>query len=65
MITKDKKQDFRIVYKLEYAVQMKLKGHQLITTMPNPKKIEYQCWVFLNDSTFEEDLQEIIHERRK
>lgn len=60
-MTKDKKQEYRIIYKLDYAVQMKLKGHQLITTMPNPKKTEYQCWVFVDDLTFEDDLQEIIH----
>lgn len=64
-MTKDKKQQYRIVYKLQYAVQMKLKGHQLITTMPNPKRNEYQCWVFVDDQTFEEDLQQIIHEGRK
>ena len=64
MNTKYKKQEFRIVYKLDYAIKMKLKGHQLVTTMPNPKKTQYQCWVFVDDDTFESDLQEIIYEGR-
>ena len=64
MNTKYKKQDYRIVYKLDYAIKMKLKGHQLITTIPNPKKAQYQCWVFVDDDTFESDLQEVIYEGR-
>lgn len=55
----------RIVYKMQYAIKMKLKGHKVLTMMPNPKDQKYQCWVFENDQTFDSDLHLIIAEGRK
>lgn len=55
----------KIVYKMQYAIKMKLKGHNILTTMKNPKNEKYQCWVFKDDQTFDSDLHEIIEEGRR
>lgn len=55
----------KIVYKMQYAIQMKLKGHQILTTLENPKDKNYTCWVFKDDQTFDLDLHQIIEEGRK
>lgn len=55
----------RIVYKMQYAIKMKLLGHKILTTLPNPANEKLQCWIFENDSTFDSDLQDLITEGRK
>ena len=55
----------KIVYNMKYAIQLKLKGHQVITTMPNPKNNNLICWIFNRDQTFDSDLSEIIEEGRR
>ena len=39
----------KIVYNMHYAIQMKLLGHKVLTTMPNPNDNKYICWVFEDD----------------
>ena len=39
----------KIVYRMDYAIEMKIKGHKLLTTIPNPADSNYQCWVFEDD----------------
>ena len=58
-------QNTKIVYKMDYAIQMKLLGHNLLTTMPNPVDNRYQCFIFEDDQTFDSDLHTIIAEGRK
>lgn len=55
----------KIVYNMQYAIELKLKGHQVITTMPNPKNDKLICWIFNRDQTFDSDLSDIINEGRK
>ncbi len=55
----------KIVYNMQYAIQMKILGHKVLTTMPNPKDNKYQCWIFEDDQTFDSDLSELITEGRK
>ena len=50
----------KIVYKMQYAIKMKMKGHKVLTTLPNPVDSRYQCWVFEDDQTFDSDLHQII-----
>lgn len=51
--TKD--QEYKFVYKKDYAMALIAKGHQVFTTMPNPQKNKLIMWVFLDDATFDSD----------
>ena len=31
----------KVIYSMQYAIQMKLLGHKILTTMPNPKNNKY------------------------
>ena len=55
----------KIVYKMDYAIKMKILGHNLLTTMPNPVEPTYKCFIFEDDPTFDADLHSIIIEGRK
>ena len=44
---------------------MKVLGHHLLTTIPNPKNEKYKCWIFEDDDTFDHDLHTLISEGRK
>ena len=59
------KQETRVVYKMQYAIKMKLLGHKILTTLPNPANDKLQCWVFEDDQSFSSDLQKLITEGRK
>lgn len=61
----NERQKTKIVYKMQYAIKMRLKGHKAITTLPNPVDSRYQCWIFEDDQTFDSDLHDIIEEGRK
>ena len=50
----------KIVYSMKYAIQLKLKGHKVLTTMPNPNNDNLMCWVFERDQTLDSDLSELI-----
>lgn len=54
----------KIVYSMQYAIQMKLLGHKVLTTMPNPKNNKYQCWIFEDDQTFDSDFSELIRKEK-
>lgn len=56
-------QEPKVVYSMKNAIQMKIKGHKLLTTMPNPKNPKFSCWVFEDDPSFDSDLHQIIIER--
>ena len=55
----------KIVYKMQYAILMQLKGHKVVTTLDNPKNSNYKCWIFEDDQTFDSDLHQLIEEGRK
>ena len=55
----------KIVYKMQYAIQMKMKGHKILATLPNPSDNRYDCWVFEDDPSFDSDLHSLITEGRK
>ena len=55
----------KIVYKMQYAILMQLKGHKVVTTLDNPKNNNYKCWVFEDDQTFDSDLHQLIENGRK
>ena len=52
-----KNQEYKFVYRKDYAMQLISMGHQVFTTMPNPQKNKLIMWVFLDDATFESDFQ--------
>lgn len=52
--------EYRIVYRMDYALKLKKLGHMVDAIMPNPKNNKYNVWVFKNDETFEADLQALI-----
>ena len=43
------RQKTKIVYKMDYAIRMKILGHNLLTTIPNPVNNKYQCFIFEDD----------------
>ena len=56
------KSKYKIIYKMDYAMKLIAKGHNVSGTSPNPKRPLLTMWIFENDDTLEQDLQEIIEE---
>lgn len=52
--------EYKIVYRMDYAMKLKQKGHIVDSIMPNPKNNKYNVWIFQNDETFDTDLQALI-----
>lgn len=55
-----KEQEYAFVYRKPYAMKMIEKGHQVFSTMPNPKNNRLIVWIFYKDSTFQQDFDAII-----
>ena len=53
---------YRMVYKLNYAMQLIEMGHRVHMTMPNPKNNRLIVWIFYKDATFQKDFDQIIEE---
>lgn len=51
---------YRMVYKLDYAMQLINMGHKVHMTMPNPKNENFTVWIFEVDETFERDLAMLV-----
>lgn len=47
------------VYNMRIALELKNRGHIVAEMLPNPKKPEFICWVFIVDKTFNRDLREL------
>lgn len=47
-----KEQEYAFVYRKPYAMKMIEKGHQVFSTMPNPKNNRLIVWIFYKDATF-------------
>lgn len=56
---------YRMVYKLNYAMQLIEMGHKVHMTMPNPKNENFTIWVFVVDETFERDLMMLVSNGRR
>lgn len=56
---------YKMVYKLNYAMQLIEMGHKVHMTMPNPKNENFTIWVFLVDETFEQDLMKLVSNGRR
>jgi hypothetical protein len=56
---------YKMVYKLNYAMQLIEMGHKVHMTMPNPKNENFTIWVFLVDETFEQDLMMLVSNGRR
>ena len=59
----------RMVFNMTYAAKLIKMGHQVIETLPNPRKPELDMWLFKADATFDEDFnklcgKEIFHGKR-
>lgn len=52
--------EYKVVYRMDYAMKLKQKGHIIDSIMPNPKNNKYNVWIFQNDETFDADLKELI-----
>lgn len=56
---------YKMVYKLDYAMQLIEMGHKVYMTMPNPKNENFTVWVFVVDETFERDLMMLVSNGRR
>ena len=57
-----KEQEYAFVYKKAFAMKMIEKGHQIFSTMPNPKNNKLIVWIFYKDDTFKRDFDTLIEE---
>ena len=46
---------YKMVYKLDYAMKLIEMGHIVHSTMPNPKNNNFTVWIFAVDDTLEQD----------
>lgn len=58
----NQQQEYAFVYRKPYAMKMIERGHQVFSTMPNPKNNRLIVWIFYKDATFQSDFDEIIKE---
>ena len=56
---------YKMIYKLDYAMQLIEMGHKVHMTMPNPKNENFTVWIFIVDETFERDLMMLISNGRR
>lgn len=56
---------YKMVYKLNYAMQLIEMGHKVHMIMPNPKNENFTVWVFVVDETFERDLMMLVSNGRR
>lgn len=53
---------YKIIYKMEYAIQLQKMGHKVAMTMPNLKDGRYIVFAFERDDTIQADLDALIRE---
>lgn len=56
---------YKMVYKLDYAMQLIEMGHKVHMTIPNPKNENFIVWIFTIDETFERDLMMLVSNGRR
>jgi hypothetical protein len=47
---------------MKLAMALMEKGHNPISTMPNPKNSNLMCWVFQKTASFLEDFEQLVKE---
>lgn len=50
----------RIVFSIKFAGQLIKMGHELLETVPNPRKPELDMFLFKADPTFDEDFSNLV-----
>jgi hypothetical protein len=50
----------KIIYSLRVMLALRAAGFEPLTTMPNPKHPQYNCWVFEETEDFKQELDEIL-----
>ena len=50
----------KIIYSMRIMLALSAKGFEPLTTMPNPKHPEYNCWVFQWSEDLQEELDKIL-----
>lgn len=53
-----------VVIKMKYALALESMGHRVVSTMPNNKDRSKLVWVFQQDATLQEDLNNLIRKER-
>lgn len=51
-----------IIYSLKVMEQLVRLGYVPVATLPNPKNIKYNCWVFEQTEEFQKDLSMVLKE---
>ena len=51
---------FHVVYRLDFAVELKKRGHIEVFSKSNPQKPWLICWYFAETESFLKDLQELM-----
>lgn len=54
------KSKYKIIYKMDYAMELIARGHTVSGTSPNPKKPLLTMWIFENSDSLEADLSQLI-----
>lgn len=49
----------RMIFSMKYAGQLIKMGHEVIETLPNPRKPWLDMWLFKYDDTFDEDFNKL------
>ena len=49
-----------IIYSLRVMLELVKKGHNPVSSFPNPKNPKYLCWTFKWDETFQKDLEVVL-----
>lgn len=57
---KSKDVKFHVVYRLDFAVELKKRGHIEAFSKKNPQKPWLVCWYFVETESFLTDLQELM-----
>jgi hypothetical protein len=49
-----------MIYRLDYAMELKKLGHEIVETCPNPRNSTLTAFIFEKDESFEEDFNTIL-----
>lgn len=64
-MTNTNTKQYKMIYKLDYAMKLIEMGHKVHSTMPNPKNNNFTVWIFTVDDTLEQDLLTLISNGRR
>lgn len=55
----------RMVFSMKYAGQLIKMGHEVLETLPNPRKPELDMFLFKADDSFDEDFKKLQRKGQK